>query len=166
MSHTLRDVSVSRYEVITPRPIAPLLAQLKGKSAGYAEAYAQLQRDPCAVHLGAYRLAGPLEPAVCGLHLRNHWRLAFAIQPPERPDGAPRVVILFAGRREPRHRATDAWTVLHDLFNVKNPPEDHDKPPCCQDGAPNLAPDVLDAYLVEVRLLTRGRRGARAGHAR
>lgn len=62
--------------------------------AGYGEAYAQLECDPCAAHLSAYRLADPLEPAVCGLHLRDGWRLAFTMQPPERPRGRRRVIVL------------------------------------------------------------------------
>jgi hypothetical protein len=68
-------MSTVDYEVITPRAVAPLIAQLRGQRAGYAAAYAELARDPCSETLGAYRLSGPLEPSVCGVHLRNEWRL-------------------------------------------------------------------------------------------
>jgi len=149
---------VPRFEVVTPRAVRPLVDQLAGQRAGYREVHAQLERDPCAEHLGAYRLSGPLEPAVCGFHLRNGWRLAFTMQPPERPRGRRRVVILFVGRREPRRRASDAWTILHDLFGVENPPAGHYKPPCCDAGTPELSAHELDGFLGEVQLLTRGRR--------
>lgn len=151
-----------RFEVIVPRAVRPLVDQLAGQRAGYGEICAQLERDPCAEHLGAYRLSGPLEPAVCGLHLRNGWRLAFTMQAPERPRGRQRVVILFVGRREPRHRTSDAWTILHDIFGVENPPAGHHKPPCCQTGVPDLSDGELDGFLREVQMLTRGRRRQRA----
>jgi hypothetical protein len=151
-------VSTVDYEVITPRAVAPLIAQLRGQRAGFAAAYAELERDPCSESLGAYRLSGPLEPSVCGVRLRNEWRLAFTMQPAEREDALPRVVILFVGKREPRHRGSDAWTIVHDLFGVENPPEDHHKPPCCEPALPALADDELDAFLQQVHLLTRGRR--------
>jgi len=146
------------YEVVTPRAVAPLIAQLKGQRAGYAATYAQLQRDPCDTTLGSYRLSGPLELAVCGLHLRNGWRLAFTMQRAEHEDALPSVVVLFVGKREPRHGTSDVWEVLHDLFGVENPPEGHHKPPCCEDAAPELPQDELDAFLRQLALLTRGRR--------
>lgn len=149
------------FEVIVPRAVRPLVDQLAGQRAGYVEVYAQLERDPCARHLGAYRLAGPLEPVVCGLHLRNGWRLAFTMQLPERPRGRRRVIVLLVAKREPRHRESDAWTILHDLFGVENPPEGHHKPPCCQASVPDLSDDALDGFLHEVHLLTRGRRRRR-----
>jgi hypothetical protein len=151
-------VSTADYEVIIPRAVASLVAQLRGQRAGYGAAYAELARDPCSETLGAYRLSGPLEPSVCGVHLRNGWRLAFTMQPADRGGTLPRVVILFVGKREPRHRGSDAWAILHDLFGVENPPEDHHKPPCCEAALPALADDVLDAFLRQVHLLTRGRR--------
>jgi hypothetical protein len=151
-------VSTVDYEVIIPRAVQSLIEQLRGQRAGYAAAYAELARDPCSETLGAYRLSGPLGRSVCGVHLRNEWRLAFTMQPAERDDTLPRVVILFVGKREPRHRVSDAWTILHDLFGVENPPEDHHKPPCCGAALPALADDELDAFLRQVHLLTRGRR--------
>lgn len=83
----------------------------------------------------SYRLSGPLEPVVCGLHLRNGWGLAFTMQPPQRPNTRGRVVILFVGKREPRRRASDAWTIPHDLFDVDNPPVGHRKPRFLREGA-------------------------------
>lgn len=79
------------------------------------------------------------------------------MQPPQRPRGRRRVIVLFVGRREPRHRASDAWTILHDLVGVENPLEGHHKPPCCQAGVPAIPDDTLDGFLREVHLLTRGR---------
>lgn len=97
-------------------------------------------------------------PPYAACNLRNEWRLAFTMQPAERDDTRPRVVILFVGKREPRHRRSDAWTILHDLFGVQNPPESHHKPPCCEAALPAIADDELDTFRREVRLLSRGRR--------
>lgn len=69
----------------------------------------------------------------------------------------PCAEVLFVARREPRHRESDAWTILHDLFGVENPPEGHHKQPCCQAGVPDLPDDELDGFLREVHRLTRGR---------
>jgi hypothetical protein len=121
----------------------------------------QLTRDPCAPALGAYRLSGPLEPIVCGVHLKRGYRLAFTIQPPETNGEPNRVVILYAGQREPRHQDADVWTVLHDLFGVEDPPSQHDRPPCCESGQPEIGEDELDAFLDELQRMTRGRRSAR-----
>jgi hypothetical protein len=156
---------VSDFEVVTPRPVRPLIDALAGKRAGYRLVYEQLGRDPCASHLGAYRLSGPLEPIVCGVHLRRGFRLAFTIQPPETRDGPTRVVILYVGPREPRHRQGDVWTVLHDLFGVDNPPAGHHQAPCCDGGLPQISQDELDAFLDELRRLTTGRRSPRRGAA-
>ncbi len=58
------------WEVLVRRELRPLIDDLKGKKTGYADAYAQLQRDPCAIYppgkdgddgrAFAYRLSGPL----------------------------------------------------------------------------------------------------------
>lgn len=146
------------YDVVTPRAVAPLIVQLQGQRAGYAATYAQLERDPCDTTLAAYRLSGPLEPAVCGLHMRDGWRLAFTMQPAEHEDALPSVVVLFVDKREPRHGTSDIWEVLHDLFGVENPPAGHHKPPCCEDAVPELPQDELDAFLRQLAQLTRGRR--------
>jgi len=69
---------VPDYEVVTSCPVRKLISALAGKRAGYQRVYAQLSRDPCAPELGAYRLAGPLEPIVCGVHLDRGYRLAFS----------------------------------------------------------------------------------------
>jgi hypothetical protein len=124
------------YCVLIPPAVQRLVDGLVGKSAGYAEKRRQLGQDPCAADLGAYRLSGPLRPKVCGMWLKNGYRLAFTMQPPLGEDARERVVILYVGRREPRHRQSDVWTLLHDLFGVENPPENHHKPPCCEDGVP------------------------------
>jgi hypothetical protein len=138
------DLARVRLRGHRPARRPPARRPTRWSARGYGEAYAQLERDPCAPHLAAYRLAGPLEPAVCGLHLRNGWRLAFTMQPPERRRGRHRVIILLVARRGPRHRASDAWTILQDLFAVGNPPEAHHKLPCCQAGVPDLSDDALD----------------------
>ena len=52
------------YEVVTPPPVRRLIDALAGKRAGYQRLYHQLEHDPCAPELGAYRLSGPLEPIV------------------------------------------------------------------------------------------------------
>jgi hypothetical protein len=141
--------------------VRPVIEDLQGKGAGYREAYEKLQRDPCSDELGAYRLSGPLEPIVCGVHLKRGYRLAFTMQPPEKEAGPQRVVVLYVGLREPRHRETDVWTILHDLFDVENPPENHLKPPCCQEDAPDIDHAALDEFLKQLRALRRTSRARR-----
>lgn len=149
------------YEVVVPREVRKLIDDLAGKGAGYRAVHDQLSRDPCAPELGAYRLSGPLEPIVCGVHLKRDYRLAFTIQPPQTDGGPNSVVILYVGQREPLHRNIDVWTVLHDLFGVENPPSRHDRPSCCAPGLPEISQDELDAFLDELQRMTRGRRSAR-----
>ena len=142
---------MTAYEVVTPRAVSPLIEGLQGKRAGYREVYEKLQRDPCGHDVGAYRLSGPLEPKVCGVHLRRGYRLAFTMQSPEDEGEPPRVVVLYVGKREPRSRELDVWTVLHDLFGVENPPDDHFKPHCCETDVPDIADAELGAFLKELR---------------
>lgn len=66
-------------------------------------------------------------------------------------------MILYVGKREPRHRDDDIWEVLHDLFSVDNPPAGHNKPPCCQEDLPQLDQAELDAFLRRLRQFRRGR---------
>ena len=157
---------MSSYEVITPPPVRQLIEALAGKRAGYRDVHAKLARDPCSDDLGAYRLSGPLEPIVCGVHLKRGYRLAFTMQPPEKKGGRDRVVVLYVGKREPRHGNTDIWNVLHGLFGVSNPPDNHQKPKCCETDRPQIGDDELDAFVKAVRGFTRktrprtkGRRG-------
>ena len=152
---------MSEFEVVTPRAVRKLVDELVGKRAGYRTVHDQLRRDPCAKQLGAYRLSGPLAPTVCGIHLKRGFRLAFTIQPPDEPEGPTRVVILYVGQREPRHAESDVWTVLHDLFGVENPPADHLRPPCCDDGLPEVSQADLDAFLDELQRMTRRRQSGR-----
>jgi hypothetical protein len=152
---------VSDFEVVTPRPVRKLIDGLAGKRAGYQRVYAQLSRDPCAPELRAYRLAGPLEPIVCGVHLDRGYRLAFTMQPPEAVGQPTRMVILYVGPREPSHRQSDIWTILHDLFGVQNPPADHDRPPCCQGSTPEIDKEELEAFLRDLQQMTRGRVSSR-----
>jgi hypothetical protein len=150
------------YEVVTPRAVQPYIDALQGKRAGYRAAFEQLQRDPCSKELGAYRLSGPLEPRVCGLHLKRGYRLAFTMQPAETKDEPARVVILYVGKREPRHRDSDVWNVVHDLFGVENLPANHVKPPCCGEvDIPDLGDAELDAFLKALRALSRKERPGR-----
>jgi hypothetical protein len=80
---------------------------------------------------------------------------------PTNPRAPTRVVILYVGQREPRHTESDVWTVLHDLFGVENPPADHLRSPCCDDGLPEVSQADLDAFLDEVQRMTRGRQSGR-----
>jgi hypothetical protein len=132
---------------------------LAGKRVGYANVRRLLGVDPCSKQLGAYRLSGPLEPIVCGVHLERGYRLAFTTQPPLAPaqDSRLRVVILYVGKREPGHRTADVWDLLHDLFEVDNPPAGHQKPPCCADDLPRIEDDQLREFIANVRRLHRKR---------
>jgi hypothetical protein len=78
---------VTEYDVVTPVPVRKLIDGLAGKRAGYRRVHDQLGRDPCAPELRAYRLSGPLEPIVCGVHLDRGFRLAFTMQPADESGG-------------------------------------------------------------------------------
>ncbi len=138
------------FNVLVPPPVQRQIEALAGKRTGYQHVRTLLGVDPCRTELKAYRLSGPLTPIVCGLHLKRGYRLAFTTQPPLMPREDPRtqVVVLYVGKREPGHRTqTDVWDVLHDLFEVANPPSSHDKPPCCQGNLPAVDPEVLSTFL-------------------
>lgn len=81
------------------------------------------------------------------------------MQPPLTPDDRPRVVVLFVGEREPGHRtSSDVWDVLHDLFDVENPPQGHHKPPCCDHDRPGIDHDALKEFRRALTSLNRPRR--------
>jgi hypothetical protein len=132
-----------------------LIDGLKGKGARYREFEQELERDPCQVFPRpdgstrplAYRLTGELQPKVCGAHLRRGYRLAFTMRPPDREGIDGIVEILFVGKRDTRKRANDIWTVLHDLFGVKNPPADHERPPCCDGGHPEMPEGEIQEFM-------------------
>lgn len=155
------------WEVLVRRELRPLIDDLKGKKTGYADAYAQLQRDPCAIYPPgkdgedgrpfAYRISGPLEPKVCGTRLKRDHRLAFSIQRPNKDDSDGIVIVLYAGPRNHRQRKQDVWTIMHDLFDVQNPPEDHLRPPCCEGGLPHIDEAELDEFMARLGRLLRGR---------
>jgi hypothetical protein len=68
----------------------------------------------------------------------------------------PRLVVLYVGLRDhDGTRSGDVWEILHDLFDVANPPADRDKPPCCEDNQPAIDDEQPDAF-VSVRELQRG----------
>jgi hypothetical protein len=148
------------FNVLIPRPVQAEVDKLAGKGAGYGHARRQLGIDPCDPALGAYRLSGPLEPIVCGARLKRGYRLAFTTQPALVPSEDDRrvVVLLYVGKREPRHRAdVDIWDTIHELFSVENPPAGHDKPPCCSSDLPEIADKDLDNFLRALRRFQRGR---------
>lgn len=149
-----------QFDVRIPPDVQTLVEGLKGKSAGYAEKRRLLGIDPCDPVLGAYRLSGPLGLAVCGLHLKNGYRLAFTMQDPVVAGDLHRIVIIYVGKKEPGgRRSTDMWDVIHDLFGVENPQAGHFKPPCCEGGWPSLGEDDLAGFLRGLRALCR--RGSR-----
>lgn len=135
------------------------IAKLAGKRAGYVRVREMLGRNPCDPDLNAYRLSGPLKPKVCGLHLKNGYRLAFSMQPPDVHDLRGRVVILYVGKREPGHRAgaRDVWDLLHELFGTESPAEGHHKPPCCDEDRPQIRDDELLEFISTLRAVQRGR---------
>jgi hypothetical protein len=148
------------FNVLVPPPVQRQVEALAGRKAGYQNARRLLGVDPCHSDLKAYRLSGPLAPIVCGLHIKRGYRLAFTTQPPLAPkeDSRTQVVVLYVGKREPGHRTeTDVWDVLHDLFEVENPPAGHDKPSCCQGSLPAADPEVLNTFLKALRRVQRGR---------
>jgi hypothetical protein len=147
-----------RFEIVAPPAVQPLIDALSGRRAGLQRRLTLLARDPCSSELAAYRLSGPLEPVVCGIRLDRGYRLAFTTQPPLTRNDHRRVVLLYVGRREPGHRTSgDIWDILHDLFGVENPPAGHHKPPCCENGRPEIDHDALAGFLRELRRFRRGR---------
>lgn len=153
------------WDVVVRRELRPVIDALAGKRAGYGEAYAQLQRDPCVEYPTAkgkrpfaYRLSGPLEPKVCGVRLKRGYRLAFTMGPSTEKKYQGRVEVLYVGERETRDRRRDVWQIVHDLFDVENPPADHDRPPCCGSGLPMLDEQELADFMNALRKLLRGKR--------
>jgi len=72
--------------------------------------------------------------------------------------GRAAVVILYVGKRQPRHRKNgDVWDLLHDLFEIENPSAEHRKPPCCDGSEPRISSDELDTFLRALRRMQRGR---------
>ena len=60
------------------------------------------------------------------------------------------------------------WQIVHDLFDVENPPADHIRPPCCDSGLPVLDDQELADFMNALRKLLRaparpglGRRASR-----
>jgi hypothetical protein len=49
------------------------------------------------------------------------------------------------------------WDLRHELFSVENPPAGHHKPPCCKNALPAIDDEALDAFLVALRRIQRGR---------
>lgn len=155
------------WDVLVRREVRPAIDALKGKKTGYAETYAQLERNPCLVHPPppgedegrpfAYRVAGPLGKKVCGTHLRRDHRLAFSMQDPDRKGIEGTVIVLYAGVRDARDRSKDTLAIVHDLFGVESPAEDHLRPPCCQDGRPAIDEDKLEEFMNRLRRFLRGR---------
>jgi hypothetical protein len=147
------------WRVVVRGSVRPLIDDLKGRKAGYARVYEQLRRDPCLSHPGgrpfAYRLSGPLQTKVCGVRLRGDYRLAFTMHPPsavhEEEDIEGVVEVIYVGKRETRQRGNDVWTRLHLLFDEENPPADHLRPPCCDDGLPVMTAEEIDAYMNRLR---------------
>lgn len=145
------------------REVRPLIDALKGHSAGYQTAYEQLSNDPCVAFSKkdgstrpfAYRLSGPLEPKVCGVHLKNGYRLAFTMHPSDDPACEGAVEILYVGGRDTRDRSRDIWTVVHDLFGEQNPSAGHLRPPCCEDTQPTINEAELADFMKRLRRLIR-----------
>lgn len=152
------------WEVVVRRELRPLIDALAGKGTGYAAAYEQLRRDPCAERMTpagkrpfAYRLSGSLEPKVCGVHLKRGYRLAFSMQISGSEEYEGRVIILYVGERDTRDRSRDIWQIVHDLFHTENPTSDHLRPPCCDGGRPQLDEREVDDFMRRLRRFLRGR---------
>lgn len=147
------------WEIYQPPELDPQLEALAGKGAGLRTTLELLSQNPCHPDVGGYRLSGPLATVVCGAHLKRGYRIAYTTQPALTPDDRPRVVVLYVGEREPRHRtSSDLWDVVHDLFGVDNPPDGHHKPPCCQDEHPEIDHDALKDFRRALTQLNRPRR--------
>ena len=153
------------WDVKVHPEVRPLIDALKGNKSGYSDAYKQLVSNPCAElptkdgksRPFAYRLSGPLQERVCGLHLKRGYRLAFTMHDPETEEHEGIVEVLYAGTRDTRKRAKDAWTIVHHICDEENPPSGHLKPPCCQSGRPDMDEDKLGEVMDRLRRLRLGR---------
>jgi hypothetical protein len=152
------------YAVVIPPAVQRQVDKLAGLRTGYGETLAQLRLDPC--NLGAppnppipkaYRLSGPLQPVVCGTHLRRGYRLAYTVQDDPEAAHGKRVVILYVGKKDdPAYQhGNDVWDLVHDLFGVANPPTNHRKPPCCERDWPSITDDQLDEFLASLSAFQR-----------
>lgn len=101
------------WEIYQPPELDPQLEALTGKGAGLRKTLALLSQNPCHPDVGGYRLSGPLATVVCGAHLKRGYRIAYTTQPALTADDRPRVVVLYVGKREPRHSTpSDLWDVV------------------------------------------------------
>lgn len=149
-------MSAPGLEIHVAPAVERVIDDLRGKRLGLGNALRELARDPCSAELDARRLSGPLAPVVCAIHLSRGYRLAFSVQPKTRAHSA-RVVVLYVGKRDTRRRRSDVWEVLHDLFGVENPPDEHDRPSCCEDSTPSIGEAELDDFLRRLRRVQRRR---------
>lgn len=155
------------WDVVVSRVLRPLIDDLKGEGAGYADAYEQLRRDPCLIYPAAdhntagrpfaYRISGPLGDTVCGVHLKRDYRLAFTMRESQDDAFEGVVEILYVGKRDTRDRSQDIWTIVHEVFGVENPPSDHLRPPCCSEGRPHIDEEELERFMNQLRRYLRGR---------
>ena len=102
---------------------------------------------------GAYRLSGPLRANCVRCPPRPRLQAGVHDATSGRARWQPaRVVVLYVGQREPRHRQHDIWTILHDLFGVDNPPLDDHRPPCCERNMPEIDQnEILDAFVEDLQ---------------
>ena len=164
------------WDVIVRDELRHLIDDAERHKTAYPAAYEQLRRDPCLIFDGsarpfACRLTGPLGDKVCGVKLKNKYRLAFTMRPAEDAGHDGIVDVLYVGPRETRNRThRDIWEIVHDLFGVANPPAGHLKDPCCKSGLPDIDPDELDEFMARLRkflraaLVVDGVRGHRVRH--
>jgi hypothetical protein len=149
------------WKVIARSQVRPLIGAASRSRAGYPAAYVQLERDPCHTHPSgrpfAYRITGPLGTKVCGLHLKNGYRLAFSTRESEDPSYEGIVEVLYVGTRDTRDRSRDVWNIVHDLFGAENPRAGHERPACCRDGLPRVSDEELEEFTARLRRLLRGR---------
>ena len=153
------------WKVATRREMRPLIDGLKGKEAGYKQAYEQLEQDPCVSYRApsgelrpfAYRISGRFGEKICGTHLKRGYRIAFTLADSDDDAYEGIVEILYVGTRDTRNRSRDVWDIVHDLFGEPNPRQDHDKPPCCENGLPNMSEDEILEFMNRLRKFLRGR---------
>jgi hypothetical protein len=151
------------WKVVVRDELRHLVDDANRHKTAYPAAYAQLQRDPCLIFHGkgrpfAYRLTGPLGDMVCGVKLKNRYRLAFAMRQADDDEHDGIVDVLYVGPRHTRDRAQrDVWQIVHELFGVANPPTGHLKRPCCESGLPDIDTQELDEFMASLRKFLRPR---------
>lgn len=112
-----------------------------------SDAVCALQIHGCsAAH---YRLAGTETDVgrICVVRLARDWRIILGFPAPEE------VTVLLVGRH--LRGARGIYQRLYVLLGVAEPPQERDKPPCCEDGEPPVDMELVERIVANAKRLRR-----------